>query len=214
MSCRPSCFASLQEGEYERVGEEKVRQVDARIIAATNRDLQKEVEAGRFREDLYFRLNVFPIIVPPLRARKEDIAPLANHFLERFLSAMNKPVFSFTSDHVARLVAYAWPGNVRELQNIVERFAISSTAGMAQLELVGGGGANAEPFPVAKPSELADEVMTEDEMVRLQIRNIENALKKCNGKIYGERGAAALLGLKPTTLSTRIKALQIKRPAR
>ena len=204
----------LQEGEYERVGEEKVRQVDARIIAATNRDLQKEVEAGRFREDLYFRLNVFPLIVPPLRARKEDIAPLANHFLERFLSAMNKPVFSFSSDHLARLVAYAWPGNVRELQNIVERFAISSTAGMAQLELVGGGIANTEPFPVAKPSELADEVMTEDEMVRLQIRNIENALKKCNGKIYGEHGAAALLGLKPTTLSTRLKALRIKRPSK
>lgn len=200
----------LQEGEYERVGEEKVRQADARIIAATNRDLQKEVEAGRFREDLYFRLNVFPIIVPPLRARKEDIAPLANYFLERFLTAMNKPVFQFSQDHIARLAEYAWPGNVRELQNIVERFAISSSAGMPQLELVGEGGT--ESFPVARLSEFGGDVMTEDEMVRLQARNIENALQRCNGRIYGEHGAAALLGLKPTTLSTRLKALRIKRP--
>jgi len=204
----------LQEGEYERVGEDKVRQVDARIIVATNRDLLKEVEAGLFREDLYFRLNVFPIVVPPLRVRKEDIAPLANHFLKRFLAAMNKPVFQFSQEHVAKLVEYSWPGNVRELQNIVERFAISSSAGIMQLELFGGGGTALEPFSVARESKLDYDVMTEDEMIRLQRSNIENALRKCAGRIYGEHGAAALLGLKPTTLSTRITALKVKRPAK
>jgi len=200
----------LQEGEYERVGEENVRKVNARIIAATNRDLQKEVEAGRFREDLYFRLNVFPITVPPLRARKEDIVPLANHFLKRSLTAMNRPPLKFSPEQIAQLVEYDWPGNIRELQNIVERFAIFSSAGATQLELAGDGGKSADASPAAPLSRSGDAVMTEEEMVQLQTRNIRQALRRCNGKIYGEDGAAALLGLKPTTLATRIRKMNIR----
>ncbi len=200
----------LQEGEYERVGEEKVRKVDARIIAATNRDLLKEVEAGRFREDLYFRLNVFPISAPPLRRRKEDIAPLANNFLSRSLKVMNRPPLQFSNEQIAKLIDYEWPGNVRELQNIVERFAISSIAGSAQLELFSGF-SEEKKCPELPPSDLSDDLLTEQEMVQLQVQNIEKALKLRNGKIYGEDGAAALLGLKPTTLATRIKKMNIRR---
>ena len=200
----------LQEGEYERVGEENVRKVDARIIAATNRDLQKEVEAGRFREDLYFRLNVFPITVPPLRARKEDVVPLANHFLKRSLTSMNRPPLQFSSQQIAKLVDYDWPGNIRELQNIIERFAIFSSAGATQLELTGEGGLIADPYSATRPSEPGESIMTEDEMIQLQIKNIKMALRRCNGKIYGSDGAAALLGLKPTTLATRIKKMNIR----
>ncbi|MGE4422091.1 MAG: sigma 54-interacting transcriptional regulator [Pseudodesulfovibrio sp.] len=198
----------LQEGEYERVGEEKVRAVDARIIAATNRNLQKEVEAGRFREDLYFRLNVFPITVPSLRSRPEDIAPLAEHFLKRSLAAMNRPALRFSQAQIAQLEGYDWPGNVRELQNIVERFAITSAAGPAQVELFAHAGEEAGPCSPAAGDPLP---LTEAELVRLQADNIEKALARCGGKIYGADGAAALLGVKPTTLATRIRKFGIRR---
>ena len=200
----------LQEGEYERVGEEKVRKVDARIIAATNRDLQKEVEEGRFREDLYFRLNVFPITVPPLRKRKEDIVPLANHFLTRSLKAMNRPTVQFSDQQIATLIAHDWPGNVRELQNIVERFAISSIGDPAQLEVFGPIN-EGDQCPKDAALDESDALLTEDEMVDLQKRNIEKALELCHGKIYGDDGAAALLGVRPTTLATRIQKMKIER---
>jgi transcriptional regulator with GAF, ATPase, and Fis domain len=201
----------LQEGEYERVGEERVRKVDTRIIAATNRDLQKEVEAGRFREDLFYRLNVFPLSVPPLRARKEDIIPLAEHFLKRFLTDMNRPVRGFTPSQIRQLESYDWPGNVRELQNIVERFAISSLAGTAHSDLFGI--CAAEPGAALKALQVdgGEELLTEKDMIQLQIRNIKKALSLCKGRIYGADGAAALLGLKPTTLATRMKKLNISR---
>jgi transcriptional regulator with GAF, ATPase, and Fis domain len=204
----------LQEGEYERIGEEKVRKVDVRVIAATNRDLQKEVEAGRFREDLYFRLNVFPITVPPLRARREDIAPLAEYFLKRSLKAMNRPALTFSPEQLAQLVGYDWQGNVRELQNIVERFAISSIAGAARAELFGGIRDEAKSCPEAAAADAREAVLTEEEMIRLQANNITKALARCRGKIYGPDGAAALLGLKPTTLSTRIRKMNIRRVAK
>lgn len=203
----------LQEGEYERVGEEKVRKVDVRIIAATNRNLENEVKAGRFREDLYFRLNVFPIVVSPLRERKEDIAPLAEHFLAQFLKAMNRPALKFSPEQLAQLIEYDWPGNVRELQNIVERFAISSIGGPAHARLFEGIGENSKT-PLSAIQDTPEAVLTEEDMARLQARNIEMALERCNGKIYGPEGAAALLGLKPTTLSTRIKKKGIRRPAK
>lgn len=200
----------LQEGEYERVGEEKVRKVNARIIAASNRDLLKEVKADRFREDLYFRLNVFPITVPPLRERKEDIEPLANHFLQRSLIGMKRPVIQFSPDQLATLSAYSWPGNIRELQNIVERFAISSISESAQLDLTDGFTKTSPQ--IARNYNLDDQpLLTEEEMVQLQVKNIEKALNRCNGKIYGKNGAAFLLGMKPTTLATRIKKMKISR---
>lgn len=202
----------LQEGEYERVGEEKTRKVDVRIIAATNKDLKSEVEKGRFREDLYFRLNVFPIEVPPLRERKEDIPLLADHFLKKYLAEMKRPEFHFTSAQHRILSTYSWPGNVRELQNIVERFAITSSSDPAGLEFFRNlkiGSSKEDEQAVS--GECDERVMSEQEMVSLQRKNIEKALKLCRGKIYGSDGAARLLGLKPTTLATRIKKLKIVR---
>ncbi len=199
----------LQEGEYERVGEENTRKVDVRIIAATNKDLKKEVEAGRFREDLYFRLNVFPIDVPPLRERGEDVALLANHFLRKSLTEMNRSVFKFSDEQLGMLAGYAWPGNIRELQNIVERFAITSGSDSSVLN-IGNREAGKAPksFDESVPN-MDNQVITEEQMVRLQISNIERALKLCHGKIYGPDGAAKVLGLKPTTLATRIKKFRI-----
>lgn len=201
----------LQEGEYERVGEEKLRKADARIIAATNKDLMQEIERGTFREDLYFRLNVFPIAVPPLRERKEDIAPLANHFLKRYLTDMNRPMFQFPQDQIDRLTQYHWPGNVRELQNIVERLAITSSSDSARFEILSGLCADVGHPGRRVPVSERTSVFTEEEMTEFQISNITNALEHCNGKIYGPDGAAALLGLKPTTLATRMKKLGIRR---
>ncbi|XPV77008.1 MAG: sigma 54-interacting transcriptional regulator [Desulfovibrio sp.] len=201
----------LQEGEYERVGEEKVRKVNTRIIAATNKDLLKEVEKGLFREDLYFRLNVFPISVIPLRKRKDDIPLLAEHFLKRSLFAINRPYSPFTAEELATLLDYKWPGNVRELQNIVERFAISSLAGNGRLDVLTSIGTTSEKTSHILAGHGSNAVLTEQEINELQVKNIENALELCNGKIYGENGAAALLGVRPTTLSTRIQKMKITR---
>ncbi|WP_415718583.1 sigma 54-interacting transcriptional regulator [Maridesulfovibrio sp.] len=199
----------LQEGEYERVGEEKTRKVDVRIIAATNKNLKTEVENGRFREDLYFRLNVFPIDVPPLRERKEDITLLANHFLKQFLLEMKRPVFQFTNAQLQKLAQYPWPGNVRELQNIVERFAITSSSDPMNLEFFNSLMSDPPSAEQSRIRDSNDQILTEQEMVMQQKENIERALKLCRGKIYGSDGAAKLLGLKPTTLATRIKKMNI-----
>jgi len=201
----------LQEGEYERIGEEKVRTVDTRIIAATNRDLKNEVTQGNFREDLYFRLNVFPILVPPLRERKEDIQPLAEFFLRSCLQKMNRPLVQFTRQQMAQLQTYHWPGNVRELQNVVERFAITTGSSSAQMEILNSLSADPGQRDCPDSVEQFHSVRTEDEMIQLQVQNIKNALELCQGKIYGHDGAAALLGLRPTTLATRIKKLKISR---
>ncbi|WP_320173994.1 sigma 54-interacting transcriptional regulator [Maridesulfovibrio sp.] len=199
----------LQEGEYERVGEEKTRKVDVRIIAATNKNLKTEVENGRFREDLYFRLNVFPIDVPPLRDRKDDVVLLANHFLKQFLLEIKRPVFLFTDAQLQKLVQYSWPGNVRELQNIVERFAITSSSDPKNIDFFNSLGAELPMVEQSRTNQLNEQVLTEQEVVLLQKENIERALKLCRGKIYGTDGAAKLLGLKPTTLATRIRKMEI-----
>jgi transcriptional regulator with GAF, ATPase, and Fis domain len=195
----------LQEREYQRVGEEQTRTVDTRIIAATNKNLHLEIEKGNFREDLYFRLNVFPIVVPPLRERPEDIEPLANYFLARCLENMNRPSRQFSSEHIQQLMEYRWPGNVRELQNIVERFAISSNAESNHLELPNASGALQEKNASSDVSHNHERLFTEQEVKQLQIENTKRALERCNWKIYGPNGAAELLGIKATTLATRIK---------
>ena len=202
----------LQEGEYERIGEEKVRTVDTRIIAATNRDLKKEVALSNFREDLYFRLNVFPITVPPLRERKEDIESLAQSFLKRCVLELNRPAVRFSRQQIAMLEQYSWPGNVRELQNVVERFAITAGSNSAQLEIFKSLSTAFGPVASLDSINRTNGVRTEAQMVQLQIQNIENALALCRGKIYGTNGAAALLGLRPTTLATRIKKYGITWP--
>ncbi|WP_390631194.1 sigma-54-dependent Fis family transcriptional regulator [Roseiconus lacunae] len=201
----------LQEGELERVGEEQTRRVDVRIIAATNRDLRDEAGKGRFRQDLYYRLSVFPIELAPLRMRSEDIPLLAEHFLQMISRKLGRKPFRLTLANVQQLQRYHWPGNIRELQHVLERAAIVSLDGKLRFDLSGlesvGGAVAAAPASFTKDQA----IMTEAEMVELQIANIRRALKQAGGKIYGKAGAAELLGIKPTTLASRMRTLKIDR---
>lgn len=197
----------LQEQQFERVGEDRTRSVDVRVIAATNKDLKKEVEEGRFRQDLYYRLSVFPIELPPLRERPEDIEPLTRHFLSQYASKMKIEAFELTETDVSKLESYTYPGNVRELQNIVERAIILAqcdrldfSVPQALDKMIGPQlSGQTQPSPLLTYSDLKD----------LERENIVKALKQANYRIYGKGGAAELLGSKPTTLISRIKALNI-----
>ncbi len=198
----------LQEGQFERVGEERTRTVDVRIIAAANRDLRREVAAGRFRQDLYYRLGVFPIEIAPLRQRKEDVAVLAAHFLEQSARKLNLSAPRLTPAEIMRLQAYDWPGNVRELQNVVERAVIGARFGPLQFLLPEG---PADP-PAPSQAPPFDEIVPEAEMIRRERDNIRRALQKAAGKIYGPSGAAKLLDMKPTTLASRVRKLGLNTP--
>lgn len=200
----------LQEGQIERVGDDETRRVNVRIIAATNRDLASEVAAGRFRQDLYFRLSVFPIEVPPLRQRNEDIGPLAQHFLQRLSVRMHRPL-RLSRASLRELQAYSWPGNVRELQNVIERAAISARGESLQFASLLAPSTPA-PLPHVHGSQPAEHFLTEAEFAEAEKVNIVAALERTNWKIYGPRGAAELLGVKPTTLVSRAKRLGIVRP--
>ena len=196
----------LQEGQYERVGEEKTRNVDVRIIAATNRNLQMEVQAGRFRQDLFYRLNVFPIEVAPLRKRKEDIPLLAAHFLDKAAKKLKVRPARLTQAHLVQLQGYDWPGNVRELQNRIERALILAENGVMYLDLPTGQALPeiAVPPPAAARSANV-EILSDIEFRRRERDNVLAALNKTGWKVHGPGGAAELLGLKPTTLIARIK---------
>ena len=198
----------LQEQELERIGDTRTRKVNVRIIAATNRDLKKEIDAGRFRDDLFYRLSVFPIEVPPLRERREDIAPLAAHFVRQSVRRMNRPDLRITQAAMSELIAYDWPGNARELQNTVERAVILSREGPLRFDLAGNAGEAPRP---STQSTLKKDLLTRDELKRQERDVIVAALKRTGGKIFGVDGAAALLGMKPTTLTSRIKALGLNR---
>ncbi len=204
----------LQEGQFERVGEEVTRQVDVRIIAATNRNLKKDVAKGRFRQDLYYRLNVFPIEVAPLRLRKVDIPLLAEHFLGLIQQRGNRKLPRLSTPNLKQLQNYDWPGNVRELQNVIERAAIASQGRSLQFVLPNdddpGSLQPLAPFD-AEPNDKWV-VIPESEMRQLERQNIIAALRESKWKIYGTRGAAQLLGIRPTTLSSRIKKMKIKKP--
>ncbi|RZO02736.1 PAS domain S-box protein [Pseudomonas moorei] len=195
----------LQEGQFERVGEERTRKVDVRIIAATNRDLRQEVAAKHFREDLYFRLNVFPIQSPALRERPMDIAPLAAHFLKQTGKRLNMPGRRLRNSDIERLQSYSWPGNIRELQNVIERALITSNGADLNLDLP------EEPKTTVphQPSP-SSTIMTDAQIRELERNNMQAALKASDGKLFGKGGAAELLGLKPTTLASRFKRLEIK----
>ena len=197
----------LQEHEIERVGETRPRRVNVRTVAASNRDLKKEVEAGRFRQDLFYRLSVFPIEVPPLRERREDILNLALHFARAAARKMNRSAPRFTKAHADQLAAHDWPGNVRELQNAVERALILSQGGPLRFEL-------SAPAPVETPpsDSLPSEVtiLTRDQLKQHERESIAAALHQSRGKIFGGGGAAEWLGMKPTTLASRIKVLGLK----
>jgi transcriptional regulator with GAF, ATPase, and Fis domain len=204
----------LQEREFERVGEETSRSVDVRIIAATNRELESESRAGRFREDLFYRLGVFPIQVPPLRDRPADIGPLAVHFVRHCCERLNIPARKLTPGDVESLERYDWPGNVRELQNVIERALIRSRDGSLKLEL---GPAKQKMRQNSAASRALDDtarVLTTAEIKDMERANIELALARCNGRVYGKDGAAALLRMKPTTLWSRLRNLGLQRQRR
>jgi transcriptional regulator with GAF, ATPase, and Fis domain len=195
----------LQEGEFERIGEDVSRKVDVRVIAATNRDLMDAVTAGHFRRDLYYRLSVFPVTLPPLRERLEDIPILAAHFVQVLSQRLHVPAPVLTADDVAVLQQYDWPGNVRELQNVIERAMILSRGGALTIDL--------PTASVSAAESKADRasLLKRHELKALEREAIENALHASGGRIYGKGGAAERLGMKPTTLASRISALGIRR---
>ena len=207
----------LQEKRYERVGDDRTRRANVRIVAATNRDLKKAVAAGRFREDLYYRLNVFPIEVPPLRKRMEDIPLLAKHFVGLSTRELRCPKPRLTQAALAKLQNYDWPGNVRELRNVVERAVILARGAALDFDLPITG---QDPAP-ARPSPRADSAagsvappkfLTEVELERFERDNLVLVLETANWKIKGADGAAELLGVKPTTLISRMDKWGLKRP--
>jgi len=189
----------LQEGEFERVGGTQTIQVDVRLIAATNRDLQRAVGEERFRADLFYRLNVFPLVLPPLRKRPEDIPRLARHFAMDFASKMGKPVGALTADVLEKLTAYSWPGNVRELQNVIERAVILSPRGRFVLGDAPSSSAGGGPKKAARSLE------------EVERQHIAAVLEETGWRVSGDRGAARILGLKRTTLEARLKKLGIHR---
>jgi transcriptional regulator with GAF, ATPase, and Fis domain len=205
----------LQEKRYERVGDDRTRHADVRIIAATNRDLKKAVAAGRFREDLYYRVHVFPIQVAPLRERKNDIPLLANHFVEMSVKELRCPPPRLTRAAVASLQNYDWPGNVRELRNVIERAVILARGGPLHFDLPVTDAAPAPPSSRTPPGDSSGpEFLTEAEMQQRERDNLRVVLERAGWKIKGPDGAAELMGVKPTTLLSRMKRMGLRRPGR
>jgi transcriptional regulator with GAF, ATPase, and Fis domain len=201
----------LQEGEFERVGDETTRRVDVRLIAATNKDLRKEVNEGRFRLDLYYRLGVVPIEVPPLRDRKQDIPQLIEHFVRQSCLRFHLPPPAIPNREMERAQGYDWPGNVRELQNVVERAVIVSPGGKLILELPGSGTTQGKSRSPAERRPPGETVIGEKEWRELERANVLAALQAAGARISGKGGAAELLGIHPATLTSRLKVLGIKK---
>src|SRR4051794_33950184 len=195
LELQPKLLRVLQEGEFERLGGSRTIKVDARVIAATNKPLAQAVNEGRFREDLFYRLNVFPIEVPPLRERREDIPLLSWTFVKEFSNSMGKPIDEIAAESMIALQAYHWPGNVRELRNVIERAMILTHGPKLCIKL---GHTSLRPLPVRAMAGSLDEA---ERAIILQ------ALEQCHWRIRGTGGAAVLLDIKPTTLESRIKKL-------
>ncbi len=204
----------LQDGEFERLGSSRTIKVDVRVIAATNRDLKQEVRKGRFREDLWYRLNVFPVVVPPLRKRTEDIPLLVNFFADKFIRKMGKKIREISPKEVQSLQLYSWPGNVRELENVIERSVIVSQGPVLSIDV-----------PKSTESTESEEASTESggtletavqgprSLENVERRHVLGTLESCRWKIEGEGGAAKALGIHPSTLRSRMKKLGIRRPS-
>ena len=199
LELQPKLLRVLQEREFEAVGSTRTTSVDVRVVAATNRDLQEMVRDGEFREDLYYRLNIFPVFLPPLRERKADIPEFVRYFIEQFATSMEKIIDTIPEETMRAIVRHSWPGNIRELQNYVARGVILSTDGVF------------EPAPLEKyepaPVEVANPTL--EDKVR---REILAACQRANWKLGGPRGAAARLGLKRTTLFYKMKRMGIAPP--
>lgn len=215
LELQPKLLRILQDGEFQAIGDDKTRTSNVRIIAATNRDLITEMHAARFRQDLYYRLSVFPIEVPPLRERKEDLRVLARHFLAEACRRFGRSALHLNDRQLGELGNHDWPGNVRELRNVIFRAVIGAKTGELSFRF---DEPSKSPAPVragasydylddndAKPTA----ILTELEMKRAERANIEAALHHSGGRIYGPNGAAELLGIKPTTLNARIKKLNL-----
>jgi transcriptional regulator with GAF, ATPase, and Fis domain len=195
----------LQDGVVQRVGSTQGLQVDVRVVAATNQDLEHAIAIGRFRSDLYYRVSVFPIRIPPLRERRDDIPILAEYFTKHFASRLRKAVTGLAPDALHRLTAYDWPGNVRELQNVIERALILTAGALIESDAIGLGqehGRGAQAPPVPGVLTLAD----------AERQAIVAALDRARWRVSGRGGAAELLALKPTTLHAKMKKLGIHRP--
>jgi len=209
----------LQEQQIERVGDDQVRQLDVRVIAATNHDLKHECEVGRFRRDLYYRLSVFPIELPPLRHRPKDIGLLAAHFLDLARRRLNCLEVVLTDRALEQLTAYDWPGNIRELRNVIERAVILSQRGPLRVDLVLGHNGSLPPAAQARPADVVEtpgqsagsKVLSREELARQERENLIAALEEAGWKVSGRGGAAELLGVKPTTLASRLKRFGIER---
>jgi len=185
----------LEEGQFERLGSSKTLHTNMRVIAATNQDLEKRIKEGRFRQDLYYRLNVFPIHISPLRRRPGDIIPLTWAFIEKFSETMGRRIDMISKDSLEAIQQFSWPGNVRELKNVIERAVISGTGKILQVALQDN--FNSEPL---------------FNLETLEREHILKVLENTKWRIRGHNGAAEILGLKPTTLYSRMKKLGIKRP--
>lgn len=203
----------LQESEFERVGDDVTRNVDVRVIAATNRDLEKLVLAGDFREDLFYRLSVFPIDVPPLRKRKDDVIQLAQHFLDATCKDFGREPMKLSRHHVDVINAYDWPGNVRELKNVIERAVILSKGDVLRLDLsLPDAGSKPTAASIATVPADDDGILTEKAFRELQKSNLRKALEQSGWRVSGKNGAAEMLGLRPTTLTDRMRSFGIRRP--
>ncbi len=203
----------LQEGEFEPVGSSPTIKVDVRVLTATNRDLDKAILNGTFRVDLYYRLNVFPIEVPPLRNRGDDIILLATYFANKFARRMGRSIEPLSEENITCLKTYNWPGNIRELQNVIERAAITNRMGRLNLDWALPQTAAMPQTQSGDPAENdLQKIRTAAEMLNLERENLILALKISGWRVAGDKGAASLLGMPPSTLSSRMKALEIKRP--
>ena len=203
----------LQEKSYERVGEDRTRHADVRIVAATNRDLKKEVAEGRFREDLYYRLNVFQLKVAPLRERPEDVPLLAKHFVDSSAKELSCPKPRLTEAGIKALQAYDWPGNIRELRNVIERAVIFAQGGVLDFDVPAfGSSADLTSFAPRDGDQIEPEYLTEVEIRHRERQNLFAVLQKAGWKIKGAGGAAELLGVTPTTLFARMQKIGLKRP--
>jgi transcriptional regulator with GAF, ATPase, and Fis domain len=205
----------LQEGAFERVGETRPRKADVRIVAATNRELTREVAQGRFRQDLYYRLNVFPIEMPALRERREDVALIAVHLVAEICRRMHRQPLVLEPEALGELEGHDWPGNVRELRNVLERAVISTPHTASTLVLPSVGGRDSGPPGLTPRADVAPRpgrakaVVPEADVRRFEKENLLAALEATGGRVYGRGGAADLLGVKPTTLASRLKKLGI-----
>jgi len=191
----------IQDGEFERLGSPRTIKVNVRIIAASNRNLEEEIKNGRFREDLFYRLNVFPITIPPLRQRKEDIPLLVNHFVAKFNKKTGRKIETVSKETINALQEYHWPGNVRELESVVERAVITSQGSALQV---------LDRFDAIRKSgeESSEEVKA---LVELEQDHILQVLRKTAWRIEGQYGAATLLGLNPSTLRARMRKYGLRR---